>query len=313
MDIDVQQVVRQAAEVPGRQPVAAEPIVDRARAQRRRRRLAGATGLLLAVIAIGATSVGLGTGREEPVDPAAPPSVEVPPPGEVQPEVLGNGVPVWVVHRDGDVAVFDARIAGPAEVVGWCPQAEYFEGNHYVSQFDAQGRYVGGPAPRGLDRYDTTLDNGHLRLGNRRTGPTRDADAATAPTGPSCVDDLDEMVVHDLEDFTHIQSLQQWREHAGQRLVVIDAALHISPDGRRLCNQTATADPTRCDEPSLPVESRGPPPPNPQDDWPYMPAPRDDAEPALTRNLWLVGGNHDTITQLYALPHQQRQSTNIDP
>lgn len=75
----------------------------------------------------------------------------------------------WLTVVDGDLLALST--SGPLREefgpsgVSWCPTSGYFGSNSLGSRFDPAGRVVRGPAPRGLDRYDLSVDRqGRLRV-----------------------------------------------------------------------------------------------------------------------------------------------------
>jgi len=76
--------------------------------------------------------------------------------------------------------------------VPWCQSSQWFECPCHGSRYNRYGEWQGGPAPRGLDRYSSFVDEDGqfvVDLGNPLTGPARTANALEQPPeGPSCVD-----------------------------------------------------------------------------------------------------------------------------
>lgn len=77
--------------------------------------------------------------------------------------------------------------------VPWCQTSQWFECPCHGSRYNRWGEWTGGPAPRGLDRYPSFIDEDTnqfvVDLGNLLTGPARTANALEQnPEGPSCVD-----------------------------------------------------------------------------------------------------------------------------
>ncbi|WP_052664465.1 ubiquinol-cytochrome c reductase iron-sulfur subunit [Nitriliruptor alkaliphilus] len=77
--------------------------------------------------------------------------------------------------------------------VPWCQTSQWFECPCHGSRYNRWGEYTGGPAPRGLDRYSSFVDEGTgmfvVDLGDMITGPARTANALEQPQeGPNCVD-----------------------------------------------------------------------------------------------------------------------------
>jgi cytochrome b6-f complex iron-sulfur subunit len=76
--------------------------------------------------------------------------------------------------------------------VPWCQTSQWFECPCHGSRYNRYGEWTGGPAPRGLDRYSSFIDDDGqfvVDLGNELTGPARTANALEqSPEGPSCVE-----------------------------------------------------------------------------------------------------------------------------
>lgn len=76
--------------------------------------------------------------------------------------------------------------------VPWCQSSQWFECPCHGSRYNRYGEWVGGPAPRGLDRYASFIDEDGqfiVDLSNFLTGPARTANVLEQPQeGPSCVD-----------------------------------------------------------------------------------------------------------------------------
>lgn len=77
--------------------------------------------------------------------------------------------------------------------VPWCQSSQWFECPCHGSRYNRWGEWTGGPAPRGLDRFPSFIDEASGRfvvdLGNLLTGPARTANALEQNAeGPACVD-----------------------------------------------------------------------------------------------------------------------------
>ena len=76
--------------------------------------------------------------------------------------------------------------------VPWCQTSQWFECPCHGSRYNRIGEWMGGPAPRGMDRFPTRLDDdGNLLVdtGHLLTGPGRATRSlAQQQEGPSCVD-----------------------------------------------------------------------------------------------------------------------------
>jgi cytochrome b6-f complex iron-sulfur subunit len=76
--------------------------------------------------------------------------------------------------------------------VPWCQTSQWFECPCHGSKYNRWGEWMGGPAPRGLDRFPATINEaGNLVVstGTVLTGPSRTARVLQQePEGPHCVD-----------------------------------------------------------------------------------------------------------------------------
>jgi cytochrome b6-f complex iron-sulfur subunit len=76
--------------------------------------------------------------------------------------------------------------------VPWCQTSQWFECPCHGSRYNRYGEWTGGPAPRGLDRYPSFVDDDGqfvVDLGSMLTGPARTANALEqSQEGPSCVE-----------------------------------------------------------------------------------------------------------------------------
>jgi cytochrome b6-f complex iron-sulfur subunit len=91
-----------------------------------------------------------------------------------------------VVDGSSPIALY-ARSPHQGKPISYCESSGWFEDRAHGSRFDRLGRYVLGPAPRGLDRLDVEIVGGevwvnttHLMLGPPRGEPT------DPPFGPFC-------------------------------------------------------------------------------------------------------------------------------
>jgi cytochrome b6-f complex iron-sulfur subunit len=76
--------------------------------------------------------------------------------------------------------------------VPWCQTSQWFECPCHGSKYNKWGEWMGGPAPRGLDRFPTRIiENGNVIVstGTLLTGPARtERVLEQQPEGPACVD-----------------------------------------------------------------------------------------------------------------------------
>jgi len=73
--------------------------------------------------------------------------------------------------------------------VPFCDSSGRFECPCHGSKFDLGGEWIQGPAPRGMDRYDLSLQNGKLLVDTSTLtdGPDRGAHQYLTPAkGPAC-------------------------------------------------------------------------------------------------------------------------------
>ena len=76
--------------------------------------------------------------------------------------------------------------------VPFCESSGRFECPCHGSIFDLAGEYIKGPSPRGMDRYEVSLDGEELVVDTAKLirGPDRDVQAfLTPPRGPSCLEE----------------------------------------------------------------------------------------------------------------------------
>jgi Rieske Fe-S protein len=69
--------------------------------------------------------------------------------------------------RDGEqvLAFVNSAQHMPGEKIWWCPKEQVFAAPTHGETFDAQGRHIGGPASRDLDRLAVTLGpNGKVSI-----------------------------------------------------------------------------------------------------------------------------------------------------
>ncbi|HUH07655.1 MAG TPA: Rieske 2Fe-2S domain-containing protein [Egibacteraceae bacterium] len=74
--------------------------------------------------------------------------------------------------------------------VPWCDTSRWFECPCHGSRYNRWGEWQGGPAPRGMDRFALTVEEGRVIVDTSSvvTGPSRTAAVLDQPAeGPSCV------------------------------------------------------------------------------------------------------------------------------
>jgi hypothetical protein len=152
------------------------------------RRIGLVIGALVAIgLVIGGFVVAVGLFRDEP--PEAGAGLRRPNAGEVRPDELADGTPVWVVgHEDGSVDVlsgFDThRPFNLGKVLWWCARGAAFENPEHGSTYDEYGLKIGGPAPTGLPAYEVRVVGSRVIVGPLGAAPPPDA----PHSGPSASD-----------------------------------------------------------------------------------------------------------------------------
>lgn len=183
--------------------------------------------------------------------------VAIPERGDVRPDVLSDGTPVFVVgHDDGTVGVLLAesthRPFGLAQLLGWCPRIGAFDDGMYSSAFDRHGRKIHGPAPTGLFSFETLSSDtrGTVRVGALRAGPGLDVrgtadtpDAEACSSGPGGQFHSDGMVLHDRWE---PRTLADALDTSGEVVLIADAALIARGGEVHACDSDTAADPDTC-------------------------------------------------------------------
>lgn len=122
-------------------------------------------------------------------DGPGPVSLRRPAVGQVRPDYLPDGTPVWVIgHEDGTVDVlsgFDTHVPfSLGKMLWWCPSARALDNPHHGSKWDEYGVKLGGPAPAGLGSWEVSVQGSRVFLGSQRPAPPLD----TPPNGPAAFD-----------------------------------------------------------------------------------------------------------------------------
>jgi cytochrome b6-f complex iron-sulfur subunit len=79
--------------------------------------------------------------------------------------------------------------------VPFCESSQWFECGCHASKYNLVGEWKEGPAPRGLDRFPVTVDQGvvSVNTGNLLTGPPHGTDTTgQEAAGPHCVEPANE-------------------------------------------------------------------------------------------------------------------------
>jgi Rieske Fe-S protein len=96
---------------------------------------------------------------------------------------------LFVANAGGHLFALSQRCPHLGCRVPFCDSSGRFECPCHGSKFDLGGEWIEGPAPRGMDRYDLTLENGVLVVDTSKlaVGPDRGANQFhTPPEGPAC-------------------------------------------------------------------------------------------------------------------------------
>lgn len=202
------------AEVPGDlwERVLQGPRLEPPPARARSRAVAAATAF--AVFAVGAVIVLRAFGPFGSADRtlAGPDVLAVPARGEVAPEFLPDGRPIFVVrHEDGTLSVVDAfsshRAWGFEELVVWCPSTRHFVEWAHEAHFDEYGRYdSAGPAPTGLATFafevvqrDEAGDPTSIRVGAMQEPDPGRSPPETDPSRPPFCPPDDRFLTHTID------------------------------------------------------------------------------------------------------------------
>jgi hypothetical protein len=135
---------------------------------------------LAVVLAIGLVIVVANVIREEdPETLGTLGMLRAPRSGEVRPDYLADGTPVWVVgHDDGTVDVVSGvsthQPFNILKALMWCDDADAFVEPDAASEWDEFGFWIDGPALSGLPRYAVQLDGMQVVVGPLGIPPSTD-------------------------------------------------------------------------------------------------------------------------------------------
>jgi cytochrome b6-f complex iron-sulfur subunit len=99
---------------------------------------------------------------------------------------------LYVVNVEGNYFALSQKCPHLGCRVPFCESSGRFECPCHGSIFDLAGEYIKGPSPRGMDRYELSLDHEDLVVDTGRwiRGPDRDVQTfLTPPAGPSCLEE----------------------------------------------------------------------------------------------------------------------------
>jgi hypothetical protein len=183
-----------------------------------------------------------------PAGATAGTALAVPATGEVRPDYLADGTPVWVIgHEDGTASVltgFDAHQTSPRGLLWWCETAEILESPSYGSMYDEHGEQIGGPAPTGLATYGVTVVGDGLRVGAPNAPPDPD-DRSSKPQpdeADRCVGLDSPVVYHTFDGWTVWDSPSAALAARPDRWILLEGALVVDGAGVNLCALSGCAD-----------------------------------------------------------------------
>lgn len=148
--------------------------------------------LLISLAAVLGVVVGFAVARLTASDDAPGPGwVRVGSVQEIRTEgvVLLPDVPAYVVAEPPRTPIaLLARSPHLGEQVMYCESSMWFEDPAHGDKFDRLGNYVLGPAPRGLDRLETLVQDGVVWVNPSGVmpGPPRGSYDGMPPAGPFC-------------------------------------------------------------------------------------------------------------------------------
>jgi plastocyanin len=282
----MEQLLRGAAAEP-RRAVDVPALAERAR-RRRRRRWAGRSLAAVVLVAVAGLSlpqlVGPSVGFR---DGAGDVVLPLPPVGEVAPEWLPDGTPVFVVHEEnGQVHVVRAvGTFGVADVaVVWCAPAQRFYAEWTGSAFEPDGTWAVGPHPGGLVTYEVEVtQEGTVRVTAARPAAPRPDSSSSFGTGCWNRDSVDREVVVD-----HGWLERPTREAAAARdggRILIRGLLVEEQDGQAwICSELAAEQPPSCGGEGLLLERER----DPHPEWAH-------AMEVVVRGEWRDGRFRDVL------------------
>jgi len=97
---------------------------------------------------------------------------------------------MYVVNADNHLFALSQKCPHLGCHVPFCESSGRFECPCHGSVFDIGGEYIKGPAPRGMDQFELTLDGQTVVVDTSVTKPGPDRGAKefySPPTGPSCI------------------------------------------------------------------------------------------------------------------------------
>lgn len=99
-----------------------------------------------------------------------------------------RGVGIFVVQDGNRVVSLSEKSPHLGHPIFYCRSSQLFEDAFHGEKFDHDGDYYGGPAPRGMDRVITKIEDGFVYVMPDEVlpGPPRDSGDPDEPQGPFC-------------------------------------------------------------------------------------------------------------------------------
>jgi hypothetical protein len=195
-------------------------------------------GIVIALLVV--LGVVIASGLLRRGEPAEAITLQRPGRGEVRPDYLPDGTPVWVSgHDDGTVDVlsgFDTHTPlNLGKLNWWCPKARALENPAHGSTWDEYGAKIFGPAPSGLTSWELSLEGSSVIL--RALRPARPSDAPFVGPPPEergrCIPPEDEVVYHTFDGWQVWESPTQAVASAPAGWILLSAGLAVDPAGGR--------------------------------------------------------------------------------
>ena len=92
--------------------------------------------------------------------------------------------PMFVVRRGDTIWALRPFVPESTDPVAWCPKQGFFESPVTGAKFAVSGDYLAGPAPRGMDAYDTIVVGRGRPPGGPVVRPLRPEGRAAGPRRP---------------------------------------------------------------------------------------------------------------------------------
>jgi hypothetical protein len=174
-----------------------------------------------------------------PRDAAGSTVLQRPAAGEVRPDYLDDGTPVWVIgQEDGSVTVlsgFDThRPFNLGKVLWWCETSGSLHNPDHGARYDTHGVHIDGPALTDLPAYEVTVSGDEVTVGELGEPPA--PEAVTAPArGEGCTVPGDRITYHTFEGWPTWDSPTDAVEAAPDGWILLDGQLVLDGGEAWLC------------------------------------------------------------------------------